>query len=448
MPLFNWPYTNLHSLNLDWIIRKVKELTEKVEGFDIDDAVDRWFKNHPESAVNIPDKAVKNKMLSDDIADSFYKAIYISSGRSSDTSYWIASVPAMDENNKVIKPFMHYSAALAPSEAAQALKTDLTINGALNYFYAGGGNIVCTVVNDGEILNNGSNITGTLNCSDPGLLVINKDRTHYTVPVTTDPESLLSAAIVTGYYFPLIEGGTVKDFSQITDNEGAVVGSQRNPYIGVGFTASNDMKIAICTGRSADEQGMTAAEIASLLLGAGCVDAYMFDGGGSASMTYRGTKLNPNIDSNRINERTHHYTLSFKKADVNDFIAGPYMNTGAAVNLIRKEIYRYIAGLKNQIGVSYESPLYVPYIPGDSDLDTYTQAGSYVCNPNSVAATLSNSPTNVSFRMDVRYISSQIIFQLIYDYNGDMFIRRNYIYSGENHYTDWKKCTNTATADA
>ena len=26
MPLFNWPYTNLHSLNLDWIIKKIKNV--------------------------------------------------------------------------------------------------------------------------------------------------------------------------------------------------------------------------------------------------------------------------------------------------------------------------------------------------------------------------------------------------------------------------------------
>lgn len=46
MPVFeNFPYTNFHDLNLDWILNKVKELDEKVNG-DFDAVIESYVEEH------------------------------------------------------------------------------------------------------------------------------------------------------------------------------------------------------------------------------------------------------------------------------------------------------------------------------------------------------------------------------------------------------------------
>lgn len=46
MPVFeNFPYTNFHDLNLDWILNKVKELDEKVNG-DFDAVIESYIEDH------------------------------------------------------------------------------------------------------------------------------------------------------------------------------------------------------------------------------------------------------------------------------------------------------------------------------------------------------------------------------------------------------------------
>jgi len=71
------------------------------------------------------------------------------------------------------------------------------------------------------------------------------------------------------------------------------------------------------------------------------------------------------------------------------------------------------------------------------DLNNYTDVGRYEANPNSLAATLLNCPTSVSFSMDIKRINSTQYFYMITDYNGDVYVRRNHIYSDANHFTDW-----------
>ena len=46
MPVFeNFPYTNFHDLNLDWILNKVKDLDEKVNG-DFDTIIESYVEEH------------------------------------------------------------------------------------------------------------------------------------------------------------------------------------------------------------------------------------------------------------------------------------------------------------------------------------------------------------------------------------------------------------------
>ena len=54
MAFQNFPYTDLHTLNLDWILKTVRELQEAWNGFqvnwgqDVAEQVDKWLEEHPE----------------------------------------------------------------------------------------------------------------------------------------------------------------------------------------------------------------------------------------------------------------------------------------------------------------------------------------------------------------------------------------------------------------
>ena len=66
-----FPYSNFHDLNLDWVLRKIKELwkgvadiDEKVENFFIEtepkirDEVDKWLDEHPEATTTVQDHSL------------------------------------------------------------------------------------------------------------------------------------------------------------------------------------------------------------------------------------------------------------------------------------------------------------------------------------------------------------------------------------------------------
>lgn len=65
MSVFNeFPYTNFHELNLDWLLGKVKETEEKIDNFILDtddkiiDQVNTWLDEHPEATTTVQDGAL------------------------------------------------------------------------------------------------------------------------------------------------------------------------------------------------------------------------------------------------------------------------------------------------------------------------------------------------------------------------------------------------------
>jgi Phosphodiester glycosidase len=65
----------------------------------------------------------------------------------------------------------------------------------------------------------------------------------------------------------------------------------RYPRSALGVTGST-LIAAVCDGRAADEAGLTLAELASVMAGAGSVRAINLDGGGSASLVLDGRLIN------------------------------------------------------------------------------------------------------------------------------------------------------------
>lgn len=75
-----FPYTNFHEINLDWILNKIKELwksvsdiDEKVDNFIIEteptirDEVDKWLDDHPEATTTVEDGSITKSKLNKEL---------------------------------------------------------------------------------------------------------------------------------------------------------------------------------------------------------------------------------------------------------------------------------------------------------------------------------------------------------------------------------------------
>ena len=79
---FNWfPGTNMHDLDLDWIIKTVKEMYNKLDAFTksvtdtIVETVNQWLDDHPEATTTIEDGSITKEKLNDSLlneVENFY----------------------------------------------------------------------------------------------------------------------------------------------------------------------------------------------------------------------------------------------------------------------------------------------------------------------------------------------------------------------------------------
>ena len=65
MSIFNeFPYTNIHELNLDWLVKTVKTAVDTVEDFTanwedkVKDDVNEWLDTHPEATTTVQDNSL------------------------------------------------------------------------------------------------------------------------------------------------------------------------------------------------------------------------------------------------------------------------------------------------------------------------------------------------------------------------------------------------------
>lgn len=70
MSIFNeFPYTNFHDMNLDWLLKRVKETDSKVDNFilttddKIIEQVNKWLTDHPEATTTVQNYSLDNKKM-------------------------------------------------------------------------------------------------------------------------------------------------------------------------------------------------------------------------------------------------------------------------------------------------------------------------------------------------------------------------------------------------
>ena len=405
---------------------------------DVDESVQNWLDEHPEATITVQDgavteaklnSAVKEKLLS----DYFYEEITSWQERLHDTTCYFVKIPVRDSDNNVINPYLKYESSLTPLQHAIANHTTFTCNGTTGCLQ--GGSIV-----RGHVISRGQSVyNNTLtDVKDTFRYVsINADRTVVDYPVnnTTQADMLENGAYnVFCAYYKLIENGIAVDNSETTDNEDRNVSTYFNSYYAFGVLEDNTLLFMAADGRTHIDKGLTSILASEIMLAKGCTDAWAMDGGGSVSYSVRGSKFNRNIDNNGMSDRLVHISLNFKKDSKSDAVTEAFGKIGEEKQNTVMQFIPYINDLYSRIDDNVE-------IPDNTDLNTITTVGRYAARGNASASTMTNSPTSVAFVLTIIKISSTITFHVLCDYNGDIYVRRNYVYSNANHYTAWKKVT-------
>lgn len=425
------------------------------------ETVNEYLEEHPESIVAVPDGgittakladeavttgklatgAVTNAKLADGIEDCWADEITVSTYRTLDTDCYVMTIPATDSGGAYISPYVTFDSVETPAEYARNHGTTATINGAANmqktddtwqvpYVYSRGIKIY------------GTEWTGTPKPNDARIISISADRTVTDFPITATQAQLEAGGVYTTLqaYCRLVTNGAALDLTDVTGNEEDWT-TRKSPCLAIGVKSDKTLIIFCCDGRTPINAGLTAAEVADEMITLGCDKAYMLDGGGSASLNYKCSKINRNIDGNGTVDRMIRFKFNVKKEGVNDFPAPSFAKAGIEKQRTIEQIIPFANYLQAVTGMAYAESFGVKAIPTNSDLNDISEVGRYFVSPSSAAATLSNCPTNVSFVMDVEYINGSQLFYTIKDYNGDVYYRRNHIYGTPetSHFTEWKK---------
>jgi hypothetical protein len=106
------------------------------------------------------------------------------------------------------------------------------------------------------------------------------------------------------------------------------------------FGVKNDKTIVLLTsnGRTEDDFGLTSAQTAQIMLGLGCVNVWNLGGGGDVNLTYKGAKLNNNIDDDLTSDRFVRFTLNVKNPIINKNIA----DATAQAGVVKQDIISYL----------------------------------------------------------------------------------------------------------
>ena len=113
-------------------------------------------------------------------------------------------------------------------------------------------------------------------------------------PSSTYPEGaeVFAAKTAIGGGPLLIDGGKFKDtyVQELFNGTSGIAPDSDQPRTAIGVTADNKMITFVCEGRQMTEgvAGLTTADVASILLDLGCVEAINLDGGGSSCMLVNG----------------------------------------------------------------------------------------------------------------------------------------------------------------
>lgn len=264
------------------------------------------------------------------------------------TTCYTITIPKQDYFGEMIMPEMNYHPEwISPNAWARQYHSTLTLNGDASIR-----------VGPGETYMNGNIISGgkIIHEADPSKtypdrmksLAIMADRSIREYQAGTSAQQMLNdgAQVAFTVYYPLVKNGQKTGYAN-TDNDttdnlraGGRV-TDHYPALGIGEKSDGTWIVIGCDGRSIDEDGLMADELAQKFVEAGCVNAWRMDGGGSESINYRGAKLNRNYDDNGFTDRKLQFTFDIRKPTAADN-SNSYATAAAGeqkLNLFRQIMY-------------------------------------------------------------------------------------------------------------
>lgn len=292
--------------------------------------------------------------------DIFYKEIDYTMNRTSNTDYYLVTIPKYDENGDLIQLEINKDMINSPVVHAQKNLTSFTCNATLavkddddNYYDT-------LVISNGEIVNPVHEFTTPLS-NDYQYLCIDENRNFSSYRAnSTSAETLLNAGVKQAWlvFYKVIENGEFidhnNDISNIPDDIRQILGVKANGDV-VLFT--ND-------GRINSSHGFTDAQACAILIANGVVNAWELDGGGSASTSVKTIKINRSYDESLTKDRNIHYTLNAKKSSI-------YKNVGNTYAEISKQKQLYNYQMMNYVNSQHNMSMFAIRGQTISGTDTY-----------------------------------------------------------------------------
>ena len=264
------------------------------------------------------------------------------------TTCYTITIPKNDYFGEMIMPEMNYHPEwISPNAWARQYHSTVTLNGDASIR-----------IGPGETYMNGNVISGgkIIHRADASKkypdrmksLAIMSDRSIREYQAGTSADQMLKdgAQVAFTVYYPLVKNGQKSGYAN-TDNDttdnlraGGRV-TDHYPALGIGEKSDGTWIVIGCDGRSIDENGLMADELAQKFIEAGCVNAWRMDGGGSESINYRGAKLNRNYDDNGFTDRKLQFTFDIRKPTAADN-SNSYATAAAGeqkLNLFRQIMY-------------------------------------------------------------------------------------------------------------
>lgn len=261
---------------------------------------------------------------------NYYDEVTFTKSRANNSDYYITTIPVLDNENKLIKPYIartDFENYETPNGYARANFTTLTCNATLNTGRVGFDN--GSVISNGVILED----KDPADCPRDYLkyIGIKPDREVLEFDAdSTTAQQMLTAGCEQAWlaYFKIIDNGVKLDLTTLAE-PGLSIATNKHPRQCIGVKADKTIVMLTVDGRTIINDGMTCDECADILLGLGCINAWNLDGGGSASTSIKGCKINRDIDDGGTSDRRIEYVLNVKKEIIDEELAKVYSQIGA-----------------------------------------------------------------------------------------------------------------------
>lgn len=264
------------------------------------------------------------------------------------TTCYTITIPKKDYFGEMIMPEMNYHPEwISPNAWARQYHSTVTLNGDASIRIGPGETYMNgNIISGGKIIHEADSLKKYPDRMKS--LAIMGDRSIREYQAGTSAQQMLKdgAQVAFTVYYPLVKNGQKTGYAN-TDNDttdnlraGGRV-TDHYPALGIGEKSDGTWIVIGCDGRSIDEDGLMADELAQKFVEAGCVNAWRMDGGGSESLNYRGAKLNRNYDDNGFTDRKLQWTFDIRKPTAADN-SNSYATAAAGeqkLNLFRQIMY-------------------------------------------------------------------------------------------------------------